>query len=137
MNRVANRRVQAAGLGDHVALMLADPTRLPFENGRFDALFMRFTLEVLEPTERGINVLRVGRRVLRPGGRLVIVSLSDRDDAAATSRAYAWARSALPGLVDCRPISAASMLATAGLTVGTELRLTTWGLPVDVVRATR
>lgn len=55
----------------------ADAERLPFTNGRFDVVTVAYLLHLLTRTQRG-QVLREAARVLRPGGRLVTVTVDAR-----------------------------------------------------------
>jgi demethylmenaquinone methyltransferase / 2-methoxy-6-polyprenyl-1,4-benzoquinol methylase len=61
MLRAAPRRLRLAG---------ADALRLPFEDGRFDAVVSAFVLRNLADVARGVAEQT---RVLRPGGRLVVL----------------------------------------------------------------
>lgn len=63
-------RGRAAALGRTVDLRLADATRLPFDPASFDTVTTTLALcTVPDP----IAVLEEARRVLRPGGRLVLL----------------------------------------------------------------
>jgi ubiquinone/menaquinone biosynthesis C-methylase UbiE len=62
------RRVRAAGL-DNVRARCADAARLPYVDASFDAAFM---MTVLGEIPDGDTALADLRRVLRPGGRLVV-----------------------------------------------------------------
>ena len=55
---------------------LADARALPFRDGAFDCLLNTYTFEVL-PTQDIAPFLDECRRVLRPGGRLVVVNLTE------------------------------------------------------------
>ena len=54
-------------------MQLADSERLPFADGSFDAVTVSFGVRNFEHLEKGLSELR---RVLRPGGRLVILETS-------------------------------------------------------------
>jgi SAM-dependent methyltransferase len=65
----ARHRVDAAGLGERVALEVADALQLPFPDGSFDAAHTERVLMHLEDPEAALRELR---RVVRPGGRVVV-----------------------------------------------------------------
>ena len=74
MAAIAQERINNAGLSDQVDLRVGDALDLPFDPGSFDGVFMSFTLELFDTPE--IPQLLAGcQRLLRPGGRIVIVSL--------------------------------------------------------------
>jgi demethylmenaquinone methyltransferase/2-methoxy-6-polyprenyl-1,4-benzoquinol methylase len=133
MHARARERLREAGLGERVALRLGDGARLPFEDESADALFMGFTLELFD-TPQIPHVLAECRRVLRPEGRLCVVSLARRDGGPVVE-IYEWVHRTFPKYVDCRPIHPARALEGAGFEVVEVERGSTWGLPVDVVLA--
>lgn len=97
-----------------------DAARLPFRAGQFDRLFSAYMLDLIPLDEIPI-VLAEFRRVLRPDGRLVLVSLTE--GANLTSRLFVagWKlvyRLDPYRLGGCRPIQLASLLAGAGFAVG-------------------
>lgn len=63
-------RQAAARRGLDVAFVEADGTALPFPSGSFDAVTIGYGLRNFADVDRG---LREFRRVLRPGGRLVVL----------------------------------------------------------------
>lgn len=67
------KKVNDAGLGDRVFLQLADSEQLPFPDGSFDAVTAAFGVRNFEDLDQG---LREMARVLRPGGRMVILEFS-------------------------------------------------------------
>jgi ubiquinone/menaquinone biosynthesis C-methylase UbiE len=115
MIEVARRRLQEEADIGTAPLMLGDTTALPFAEGAFDCLLITYTLEVL-PTNAILPALRECLRVLRPGGRAVVLDLTpgEGDDAAMTSdwqRRFATDPEAFGG---ARPLQASSLMRAAG-----------------------
>lgn len=135
MLRQAGRRLARAGLEKHVRLVCADAVRLPLPPFSFDAALLCFTLELFNPTDL-TRVLGECRRVLRPSGRLCVVSLADEGGSEQMLRLYKWAHARFPDWVDCRPIAPTRLLQESGFRVQDALCRSLWGLPVQVVRAT-
>jgi ubiquinone/menaquinone biosynthesis C-methylase UbiE len=127
------RRVLERGAAERVHLMRGDAFLLPLPPEGLDAVIATFTLELFDAP--GIpRVLAELKRVLRPGGRAVVASLSKERGDRLRVRAFEWAHERFPGLVDCRPIYAARALEAAGFAVEEVRREESW-LPVEVVRA--
>ena len=133
MHRVASLRVRRADLANRVTLLCADAIHLPYEEEAFDGISIAFTLELFDTPEIPI-VLRECRRVLCPGGRIVVVVMEKQTPPSLPQRLYEWAHRKRPTLVDCRPIDVARFLAAAGFEVTQRRALTIWRLPVSVVR---
>jgi demethylmenaquinone methyltransferase/2-methoxy-6-polyprenyl-1,4-benzoquinol methylase len=133
MCALARRRVERR---EHLmaAVVQADAVRMPFADDSFDAGFMSFTLELFDTPDIPI-VLDECMRVIRPGGRLVVVSLDKRHPAPLMQEIYEWGHERFPHVLDCRPIHVASSLAEAGYSVSSVRHLSLWGLPVDVAVA--
>jgi len=74
MLREGRRRLQAAGLG-RITLLHGDAARLPFRDTCLDAVTGHSFLYLVD---RPHAVLSEARRVLRPGGRLVLMEPNDR-----------------------------------------------------------
>lgn len=135
MHRVAERRLTRAGLADRVDLRVGDAIALPFAARSFDAIFTSFCLELFSSADIPV-VLGECRRVLRPGGRIVVVSLASTSDRGLVTRAYLWGHSRFPRVVDCRPIPVRALVEQAGLHADREIFRRLLGLPVVVLRAT-
>ncbi len=137
MLEVARRRLrEEAGL-THPPLLLADARSLPFPGAVFDCLLSTYTLEVL-PTAVITAVLRECRRVLRPGGRIVVLNLTEgeSDDAAFTDDWKRRFRADPERFGGARPLCAASFLGSAGFRNLTRSYVGgDW--PSEVIRALR
>lgn len=75
--RVARTRLHSAGLA-HCEFRRGDMYRLPFENARFDTVTID---RLLAQAERPFTALAEAARMLRPGGRLIVVEDFDQMDA--------------------------------------------------------
>jgi len=126
-------RVARSGLGARIQLVCGDGASLPVKPASVDILLMSFTLELFDTPEIP-QVLAECQRVLQPGGRMCIVSLS-REPLNWPVRLYEWAHERWPSAVDCRPIYARQVLEQAGFTVIAVRHEVMWGLPVEIVLA--
>ena len=132
----AARRLDDNGLGQRVELVEGDAIRLPWRSSSFDAAFMSFTLELFDTPEIP-TVLSECLRVLRPAGRMCVVSLSREGGPYPIRRLYEWMHELAPAHLDCRPIYAARTLHREGFVVK-EVRIRRmWGIPVELVLADR
>lgn len=75
MLKVARAKVARAGLRQ-CQLRHADMSRLPFQAGRFDAAVLHMTLHYVEDPGAA---LAEAARVLRPGGRLIVVDFDEHE----------------------------------------------------------
>lgn len=133
MGEVARRRLHREGLGSRVELLEGDAAALELPEAGLDAVFSAFTLETF-PEPAAAQLLAKLRRALRPGGRLVLVSMAS-GGGGAMSALYAWSHRHFPRLVDCAPIDAAGLLSRAGFgEVRAEAR-TLAGIAAAVTRA--
>ncbi len=137
MLQVTKRRLAKAGLIDRVELCCGDATRLPYDDGIFDAVFMSFTLELFDDFEIP-RVLQEIERVLKPSGRLGVVSMSRSYGESMALRLYKWAHKKWPKYIDCRPIYVEDSLRDAGYNIrGTEKARLIGLLPLEIVIAVR
>lgn len=134
MLAIAQRRARQAGVSEWVDLQVGDAVQLPFEPGSFDAVFMSFTLELFDTPEIP-QVLQQCRQVLRPNGRIGLVTMALPEQPGLAVRMYEWFHARWPASVDCRPILARQALQAAGFVLENARQFWMWGLPVDVLRA--
>ncbi len=92
---------------ENVRAQVADAHELPFADGSFDAVLVFHTLTY---AERPARLLAESARVLRPGGRLVVLCLDEHQQAEVTAR-YGERH---PGF---SPRAVRGLLARAGLNV--------------------
>ena len=122
MLALARARLAQSGLS-HCVVRLADMYRLPLADASFDTAVLQM---VLHYAEDPAGAIAEASRVLRPGGRLIVIDLvhHDRDDLAA-KRAHRW-----PGFSDS---TVHRLLTDAGLDPGepSENTVTISG-PLDV-----
>ncbi len=126
----ARVRLRKKGLADRIRLVEGDGTYLPYCENCSDVIFLSFTLELFDTAEIPI-VLAECKRVLRPGGRLGVVSLLSPEHPSWIVRLYEWFHAHLPTYVDCRPINADELIRAAGFSIEKTMTKSMWGLPVQ------
>jgi ubiquinone/menaquinone biosynthesis C-methylase UbiE len=105
MLRLATQRLRAYGFSKF-DLKEADSRQLPFEANSFDVVYNGYMLDLIPIQDMPI-ILAEFRRVLRPGGRLVLLNMSKRDETL-TARDRLYQR--LPAMLTlyllggCRPV---------------------------------
>jgi ubiquinone/menaquinone biosynthesis C-methylase UbiE len=132
---VARDLLWQEGIADRVELRLGDATELPYPAGSMDAVFMSFTLELFDTPEIP-KVLAQCRRVLKTGGRIVVVGMSKEGRHGVVYEAYEWTHQHFPNFVDCRPILVSQVLAAAGFQVTEKQNVRIW-VPMEIVRAAK
>ena len=94
----------------------ADSRQLPFEDNTFDFLYNGYMLDLI-PIQDMPKILNEFRRVLKPGGRMVLLNMSKRDEAAKSSRETLYsilpAKLILYVLGGCRPVLMEGMVNAA------------------------
>lgn len=129
MGRVAQRRLSRAGLLDQVDLMRSDTLPIPCQEGVFDGIFTSFTLELFD-SPLIPEVLDEIRRVLKPRGRLVVVSLSKDRQLGLVGKTYESFHNRFPKWADCRPIPAKRLIEERGFKIQESCEYKMWGIPV-------
>jgi SAM-dependent methyltransferase len=72
---ITDLNVEIAGVGDRVEVIDADMTDMPFEDGSFDLITASLAIHNLPLAEERQAALAEIVRVLRPGGRVVIIDI--------------------------------------------------------------
>ena len=73
MMALVKGKAEKAGVGERITLQVADGEALPFGEGVFDRVTCAFGIRNFEHKERGLAEFR---RVLKPGGKAVVLELS-------------------------------------------------------------
>lgn len=133
MMSVAERLLRHKGIAGCVELRTGDATDLPYAPESMDAVFMSFTLELFDTSEIPA-VLAETRRVLKTGGRIVVVGMSKEGEHGVVYEAYEWTHRHFPNFVDCRPIFVSQVIAAAGFRVTKKQNVQIW-VPMEIVRA--
>jgi ubiquinone/menaquinone biosynthesis C-methylase UbiE len=119
---------------DIVALHRGSALHLPYAAASFDAVFSTFMLDLID-TPDILIVLSEMRRVLKPGGRVGLVSMSKACAGNVVLKVYERFHRWLPKLIDCRPIYLQSAVESAGLHCQAHQTRSMWGIPVEIVVA--
>jgi demethylmenaquinone methyltransferase/2-methoxy-6-polyprenyl-1,4-benzoquinol methylase len=139
MYDIASRRVAEAGFASRVELAVAAVPPLSYEDESFDAVSMSFVMELF-PLEQIAVLLAEIARVLRPGGRVSIVSMAtttDSENDSVLEYTYKWLHQHFPHIVDCQPIDVVKFVRDAGFVNVQESRMEIWSLPVAIVLGKR
>jgi demethylmenaquinone methyltransferase/2-methoxy-6-polyprenyl-1,4-benzoquinol methylase len=131
MAKLAKANLTKAGLLDRARIGCGDATSLPYAAGSMDGLFMSFTLELFDNPEIP-QVLRECKRVLRLGGRIVVVGMSKDAEHDPLVGAFEWTHEHFPNFLDCRPIYVREALEKAGFKTRKALKKHMW-IPVEIV----
>ena len=134
MFKVAQSRINKAGLSQSTELTCGDAANLPFAGGFFNAIFMSFTLELFDTPEIPL-VLQACHRVLQADGRLCVVAMSKKERSGLVVRLYEWAHDEFTKYVDCRPIYVQNAVEEAGFQTESMKEMSMFKLPVDIVLA--
>jgi demethylmenaquinone methyltransferase/2-methoxy-6-polyprenyl-1,4-benzoquinol methylase len=127
----ARKKLSRADLLDRSGLIISDSLPLPFSSNTFDGLFTSFTLELFDTPNLPV-LLAECRRVIKPEGRLVIVSLSRDLPLPWMGRLYEDFHNRFPAWADCRPIPVCRLLEENGYRLSKYEYDIMWGIPVII-----
>lgn len=118
-------------------LCQADARRLPYLAGGFDRLYAAYVLDLL-PLSAIPATLGEFRRVLKPGGCLVTVSMTEGSSLPNRAIMGAWKlayRLSPYTCAGCRPLHLAPMMKEAGMDISYHTVISQLGLPSEVIAA--
>lgn len=126
------RRLAASGV-ERCNLCRANALSLPFDGAVFDILFNLYMIDLL--LEEDVpNVLREFARVLRPGGRLIVLTMAEQ--ARLMNAVWSWLYHVSPVLVGgCRPIPAAETLESNGWKIDLREQISQCGFRSELIVA--
>jgi ubiquinone/menaquinone biosynthesis C-methylase UbiE len=75
MFKVASKKIARANLSQNIMLEQGDVASLPYDDYSFEAIFISFTLELIDTPEIAV-VLSECQRVLKSGGRICVVEMA-------------------------------------------------------------
>jgi ubiquinone/menaquinone biosynthesis C-methylase UbiE len=133
MRRQTRRRLHDAGLDPRVDVIAASALDLPLPDDGFDLVVNSYMLDLL-PRDEIPRALSEFRRVLRPGGRLVLSNMTRGERA--VHRIWDWAYA--HGVVltaNCRGVLAAPVLRQLGFVDVRREYLAQMSFPTEIVIA--
>lgn len=117
----------------------ADVRWLPFAEASFDCLFAAYVLDLL-PSEDIATVLRAFWRVLNPGGKMVLCSLTEGVDRLSRRVIALWkmAYSVSPWIcAGCRPLQLFDEVKKAGFALVQRQVVVQMGIPSEIILAVK
>ncbi len=132
MLRQAARQVARTQLRGRIDLRQADLRHLPFADQSFQGAVASLVLELLD--QDGLQeALRELRRVVAPGGRIVLAALAEELPYGRTLSFYLVLRAILRLAALGRPLALRRLAAEAGLAPRISMRRSLLRLPVDIL----
>jgi ubiquinone/menaquinone biosynthesis C-methylase UbiE len=116
-------------------LLRADVRRLPLIDGVFDRVYSSYLLDLIALADLPL-VLSTIRHVLRPGGRAVLISLTEGETIVGRAVIGAWKQAFQIDPIlcgGCRPLQLAPLADQVGLRVITRDYVEQAGMPSEVV----
>ena len=136
MLEVSKSRLEKAGLLDRVELYCGDALNMSYEDYKFDAVFISFTLELFD-TPKIPKVLAEIKRVIKSNGRVGVVSMSKDKERSMLLKLYEWIHKKFPQYIDCRPIYVEESIKGAGFMIKYKEKVRLFGLPGEIVIAVK
>jgi ubiquinone/menaquinone biosynthesis C-methylase UbiE len=119
-------------------LCLADGGRLPFAGQTFDRLYCAYVLDLVPMVEIP-DWLAGFRRALEPGGRMVLLSLTEGVDSASRAFVRLWKLAYTVSPIacgGCRPLQLTELAQRAGFCSLERQVIVQYGVPSEVIVAT-
>ena len=128
----ARRRLEVGGVRRRV-LCRANALSLPFGSAAFDILFNLYMLDLLLEDDIA-GVLKEFARLLRPGGRLIVLSMAEQ--ARMVNAIWMWLYRRSPVMVGgCRPAPLAGLMVSNGWKIDLRERISQCGFRSEMIVA--
>ena len=114
---------------------LGDARRLPYASGSLDCLFAAYVLDLL-PAPDLPDLLHDFRRVLVPGGRLVLTTLTEGVTRPSRAIIALWKliyAISPEGCGGCRPLQPTGLVRQAGFRLTRREVVVQWGVPSEII----
>jgi ubiquinone/menaquinone biosynthesis C-methylase UbiE len=106
----ARRKIEKLGLGDRVHFKRGNAKGLPYPDETFDVVYNGYMFDLI-PFDGFLPILKEMARVLKPGGKLVLVNMSKPD---AKKTFYEKVYERRWAVMPCRPVLMSPYLEKAG-----------------------
>jgi ubiquinone/menaquinone biosynthesis C-methylase UbiE len=134
MLSVAQKKLQRSGIKKGIGFFSGDAVKLPLPARSITGILMNFTIELFCDEEIAVILAECGR-VLCPGGRLGVLSMSKYQSQARLLKPYIWMHDHFPAWIDCRPILLQQTLIQSGFKIVKSRQDALFGLPIEIVLA--
>lgn len=131
MVEISLKCARQESLDGQIELTCGDALHLPYESEILDGIFMSFTLELFDTPDISL-VLDECKRVLKPGGRIVIVGMSRVLPGGLVMEMFEWTHQHFPNYLDCRPFLVRQALEDAGFEICDTKIMKMW-INVEIV----
>jgi demethylmenaquinone methyltransferase/2-methoxy-6-polyprenyl-1,4-benzoquinol methylase len=131
MIEISQKRTEDEALDGRIELSCGDALHLPYESESMDGIFMSFTLELFDTPEIPL-VLTECKRVLKPGGRIVVIGMSRVLPEGVIMEIFEWTHRHFPNYLDCRPILVRQALEDSSFQICDSKIMKMW-ISVEVV----
>ncbi len=132
----ARKRLARKELTKRAELTAGDARDMPYLDNLFDAVYMASVLDLFDTPEIP-QVLQEVKRILKPKGRIVVVSIPKNGfENSKVLRLYEWLHKKFPKYASCRPIYVEDFLREAGYQIiKTKVLLLARLFPMKIVIA--
>jgi demethylmenaquinone methyltransferase/2-methoxy-6-polyprenyl-1,4-benzoquinol methylase len=95
MLEIGRQKIKKSGLGNTIELLNGDSETINFENASFDAVTVAFGVRNFQNLEKGLSEIY---RVLKPGGKLVVLEFSQPSSPVVKSFYNIYMKTVAPGM---------------------------------------